>query len=45
MQGKAGDDVSCMSTLGQQWDVESAHVHRAYTFTIQEAGDDGHNSR
>ncbi len=45
MQGKAGDDVSCPSTGGQRWDVESAHVHRAYTFTIREAGNDGHGSR
>ncbi len=44
MQGKAGDDVSCANTGGQQWDVKSARVGRAYTFTIQEAGNDGHGS-
>jgi hypothetical protein len=45
VQGKAGDDVSCASTGGQQRDVEHACVHRAYTFTVWEMGNNGHGSR
>jgi hypothetical protein len=45
VQGKAGDDVSCASTGGQQRDVEHACVRRAYTFTVWEMGNNGHGSR